>query len=198
MPDVGGEANTREEEESKLRRLLPKEVELFKSGKMNTGAFLKDHIKSMLFILFQTHPPKSGPGSRKVEWLKMLLNATQKDPSKVDSYTPTAADSVSVELLPPPSLPNANAQWLYERCAKSRANEKLGDEDHVPQALVLADVALNYDEDENYSDKFFSEFNRDIFPKRDMDLIMDPCGEKLKFLIQDDGLTADELNKLAP
>ena len=92
-----------------MRRLLPKEVELFKSGKMNTGAFLKDHIKSMLFILFQTHPPKSGPGSRKVEWLKMLLNATQKDPSKVDSYTPTAADSVSVELfVPRPHLPSCH------------------------------------------------------------------------------------------
>ena len=137
----------------------------------------------------------------------MLLNTTQKDPSKVDSYTPTAVDSVSVELSSPPSLPNANAQWLYERCAKSRADENLGDEDHVPQALVLADVALKviqdiksdgYDEDENYSDKFFTAFNRDIVPKRDMDLIMDLCGEQLKFLIQDDGLTADELKKLAP
>ena len=71
---------------------------------------------------------------------------------------------------------------------------------------MLAEVALEvirkikvegYEEDNNYYNSFFQAFDKSVVPKRDIDLIMDLC-DKLEELVNDDGLTADELKKLAP
>ena len=136
---------SRMREEDKLRQLLPKAVELFTTGKGNilwppwylcanvyvfpagkdnSRSFQKEHIKSILVLLFATSPPKSGPGSRKGEMMKLLNDAVQKDPSKIANYTPPAAPHES--SLPPP-LPNVNARWLYERISESRSAGKMGD-----------------------------------------------------------------------
>ena len=133
--------------------------------------------------------------------MKLLNDAVQKDPSKIANYTPPAAPHES--SLPPP-LPNVNARWLYERISESRSAGKMGD--NIPQTLVLAEVALGviqkikaegYAEDNNYYNCFFQAFDKTVVPKRDIDLIMDLC-DKLEELVNDDGLTADELKKLAP
>ena len=129
--------------------------------------------------------------------LKLLIDANQNDPSKIANYTPPAVPSES--SLPPP-LPNINAQWLYDRISKaritastpkcecpmvlydriseSRSAGKMGD--NIPQTLVLAEVALKVIQ--NVKAEGYEE---------------DLC-EKLEALVDDDGLTADELKKLVP
>ena len=107
--------------------------------------------------------------------MKLLNDAVQKDPSKIANYTPPAAPHES--SLPPP-LPNVNARWLYERISESRSAGKMGD--NIPQTLVLAEVTLKVIQ--NVKAEGYEE---------------DLC-EKLEALVDDDGLTADELKKLAP
>ena len=86
-------------EEDKLRQELPKAVELFNAGNVESRSFQIKHIKSLLVILSKTPPPKSGSGSRKGETLKSPIDANQKDPTKITNYTPPAAPSE------PPAVP---------------------------------------------------------------------------------------------
>ena len=180
-------------EEDKLRQVLPKAVELFNTGKEDSRSFTIKHIKSLLVILFKTPPPKSGPGSRKGEMLKLLIDANQKDPAKIANYSPPAVPSeppaIPSEPTPVPSdqsstppLPNANVQWLCDRIAEARSAGNMGN--NISQTLVLAEVALKviqdikvegYDEETNYYDHFFQAFDRSVVQKRDIDFIMDLC-----------------------
>ena len=48
----------------------------------------------------------------------------------------------------------------------------------------------------DYTDYFFSAFNSSVVQKRDLDLIYDLAYEMLDELVEDDGLTFEELQKL--
>ena len=197
-------ADARKAEDDNLRKLLPSAVQMFKA-QHHGKKFTKNHIKAILVLIFENTLPKRGPLSYRDKWLESLITFNENNPAKLASYTPpvpedsdvTQPSSAPLQLSPP----NLNAQRIFNRCEEARCN--LGS--NVPSTLKLAQVVLQvvqrikgegFDEDRDYTDYFFSAFNSNVVEKRDIDMIYDFAYEMLDELVEDDGLTFEELQKL--